>query len=287
MHKMQFNHLIALAWCSTCILFLNYNSASNRIVKTVLPISDIPLYHYTMSGDGNLFYYFKDNVIYGLDAETGILKDSVLCDAGDSVTLNLINTQTGVSIIFFEKKSQYDATVCKRIFQYNFNRELKILDTLIFLTIPESRLLDEDFKFVTAYIDKTNNTEYLQDAFCHVYSITENRWSFDPKPHSAVDIGNGVLYELKNEDDELGPKKHLSSTFGKTLLRERNSIIGQFSVVNSKIIYSDSRKCYYSQRNAEDWRYMDAEGFNPVHRFENGMYYVSEGLLVRVFLTGF
>ena len=270
------------------ISVLNYTCISHdksTIKNYDLNIHGLPQNQYALSCDGNSFCYLNsDGWLVRIILESQV-RDSVPLLNDANVYLNLVSRMDGFSILSYSKQNQYNEEVVKNILLRNYNNNLKLTDSIVFLTIKKSHVLDEDFNFSTLFIDKIKNIFYFNTEFSDLLVIENNSWSSDFQTGNIVDFANGILYEAKIKVKNGSNEFWIDSNNDDILLNDAEVIPSQFSVLDNKIVYYGNNNIYWQNKlGSSRWNKIGNKNYNPCNRFEKGIYNVNKGILSVIFL---
>jgi len=256
-------------------------SAPAVVSKHYLPSCQVEPNLYALSFVGDDFYYYRDTHIFKVNVLSG-KQDSVQFFTDYSGGLNLIQTSQGVSMLGFDKRSQYDTILEKNVLMYNFNSSLHIVDTFVFRTIPRCYLLDGDFKFVSAYIDRVRGKVYLQDWLARLYTIECNSWPFHHEESASIDLTSGKIYSVEARSIDPKTECFLVSGQERMPMDQRFCMTSQFSVIQDRVVYYHEGKIYVQNGHSQAWNSIDSSPINPCRRTKNGAYSFSDGFLTIV-----
>jgi len=274
-----------LLFITTINLSLMCVHEKSKLVNYSLPFSNLAANAYTVSLDGKTFCCYNDGWLIKMDLSTQTV-DSVFVSASTTLHLNVLNSIKGFSIIYFDKRLQYDTTRNKEIMLISFDNNLKLLDSTILEAPKFSYLLCEDFIFSSVFIDKLTDRIYLNDDFSQLITLENKKWIPDWQFHTVIDISNGMIYKIENKKTSSKNEFYLNSKHSIVFLADVSHNPAQFSVLSNKIIYYQDRNLYWKSLNSSaDMDFVAHNWFNPCKRFNAGLYHFEKGTLSLIYLN--
>jgi hypothetical protein len=257
-------------------IYILCSQEKSIVSKYEVGVNEIKKNRYALNIDGDLFFYYDKENLIKIDLNDQKI-DSVYIRYDSFTYLNLLTRQDGISIISFNKKNQYNVENKKYIYLINFNFDLEPLDTVVFATSQESYLLEEDFNFISLFIDKHQEKFYFNDEFSQMTVAEKDNWLFETQIHTVVDPTSGITYQALKKNAGF-----ISSSSNERLFLPDTSVLPtQFSVIKDKVIFQERKNIYYNEweNTAKKWNHASNVIYNPCRRYENGVYHVQNGTL--------